>query len=73
MSPGEEVTLCYKDNGIGFPDGFEPLKATSLGLKMVHNLVRKQLLGTLEFIAVQGMRAVITFKKTAIRKTGEGR
>ncbi len=40
MSPGEEATLCYKDNGIGFPDGFEPLKATSLGLKMVQNLVR---------------------------------
>jgi PAS domain S-box-containing protein len=63
MSPGEEATLCYKDNGIGFPSGFDPMKATSLGLKVVHNLVRKQLLGTLKFIAVQGMRAVITFKK----------
>jgi PAS domain S-box-containing protein len=68
MSPGEEATLCYKDNGIGFPYGFDPMKATSLGLKMVHILVKKQLLGTLEFIAVQGMRAVITFTKPVFVK-----
>jgi len=68
MSPGDEVTLCYKDNGIGFPDGFDPMKATSLGLRVVHNLVKKQLLGTLEFIAVQGMRAVITFIRPAAVK-----
>jgi two-component sensor histidine kinase len=68
MSPGDEVTLCYKDNGIGFPDGFDPMKATSLGLRVVHNLVKKQLLGTLEFIAVQGMRAVITFIRPALVK-----
>lgn len=64
LSPGDEVTLSYHDNGIGFPEGFDPTKASSLGLKLVQNLVRKQLLGKLEFKPAPGVGIVIRFKKT---------
>jgi PAS domain S-box-containing protein len=68
VSPENEVTLHYYDNGIGFPDGFDPVNASSLGLKLVNNLVKRQLLGKLEFKAAPGVWAEIRFKKTLIER-----
>ena len=72
LAPGGEVTMHYRDNGIGFPDGFDPAKAPSLGLKLVYNLVRKQLLGKLEFSAAPGVEVMIRFIKTPFEKSEQG-
>lgn len=39
------VVLTFSDSGVGFPDGFEPEKATSLGMRMVKTFVNYQLDG----------------------------
>ncbi|MDE4908480.1 PAS domain S-box protein [Methanogenium marinum] len=42
------AVLTVSDNGVGFPNGFEPEKATSLGIRMVKTFVEYQLDGTYE-------------------------
>lgn len=42
-----ELVLTVRDDGIGFPDGFDPQASTSLGLRLVVDLTR-QLDGTVE-------------------------
>jgi two-component sensor histidine kinase len=44
---GGEITLAVRDDGVGIPEGTEPLRAGSLGLEIVHILTR-QLKGKFE-------------------------
>jgi two-component sensor histidine kinase len=44
----EELTVEVIDNGVGFPEGFNLESTTSLGLLIVRDLVRSQLMGILE-------------------------
>lgn len=53
-------TLDYADNGIGFPEGFNPEKTGSLGMSLIKGLT-KQLEGKLEFVLGNGIHYLITF------------
>ena len=45
---GGMLHLRYSDNGIGFPPDFDISKTSSLGLKLVYNIIYKQLNGKIE-------------------------
>ncbi len=53
------LRLAVLDSGIGLPEGFDPNRATSLGLHLVRALTR-QLRGKLEYDSDQGSRFVLT-------------
>ncbi|HCM25932.1 MAG TPA: hypothetical protein DIC34_05185 [Treponema sp.] len=57
---GGMVTMKVSDDGCGMPDGFDPEKSESLGLKIVSMFVQ-QLNGGFRFEAGKGTTAVITF------------
>ncbi len=43
-----EIDMCFSDNGIGLPKGFDLRNTTSLGLTLVRKLSVKQLRGTID-------------------------
>jgi PAS domain S-box-containing protein len=55
-----DYVLTFADTGVGFPEGFDPAKSTSLGISLIGNLVR-QLNGKMEISSDSGTRYVITF------------
>lgn len=55
-----QLLLVVRDDGIGLPEEFDASKTQSLGLKLVHTLVR-QLRGTLEISSSHGARFSIRF------------
>ena len=62
----EESDNCIvgtvKDNGVGFPEGFNLEKTNTLGLQLVYNLSQR-LRGSLEYQNTQGTQFTIRFKK----------
>jgi PAS domain S-box-containing protein len=64
------ITVVVGDDGVGMPDGFDIDRAEGLGLRLVRNLVREQLMGE---IAVEsgggGTRFVIEF--SALKEEGK--
>jgi PAS domain S-box-containing protein len=56
------VTIKVKDDGIGVPANIDIESADTLGLKLVRNLVRKQLVGNIFFQRDSGTEIVIEFK-----------
>jgi two-component sensor histidine kinase len=60
----EDTTfLLVKDDGDGFPEGFELNKATGIGLKLVKRLVRDQLKGKMSINHDDGMEFRVQFKR----------
>ncbi len=59
--PGGIIELEYKDNGSGIPISVELDAPESLGMKLIVNLARKQLDGTIEFDMTSGFRFLIRF------------
>jgi two-component sensor histidine kinase len=57
-NPG--LILLIRDNGIGLPENFDSKKTKTLGITLVHGLV-KQLRGQLEIDSHQGTQFKITF------------
>lgn len=50
------LTVAVADDGVGLPEGFDPLKSrTSLGMRVINNLAR-QLDGTLVLVPGRGAR-----------------
>ena len=45
---GEETVVVLSDDGIGFPEDRDPFDRKSVGLSLVHDIVTKQLKGTVE-------------------------
>lgn len=56
------LTIMYKDNGVGIPEGFDWRNAPSLGLRLVISLV-EQLSGTIELNRNQGTEFTIIVKE----------
>lgn len=61
VARGGMITLTVRDNGIGVPDGVEPLRVGSLGLEIVRILTR-QLQGKFEFGRGAGIGSGATFR-----------
>jgi two-component sensor histidine kinase len=47
LAENDRVTIRVRDDGIGMDENFDLKETTSLGLKLVRNLVEKQLKGTI--------------------------
>jgi PAS domain S-box-containing protein len=56
-----ELELEVSDNGVGVPEGFNMANTSTLGLKLVTNLVENQLDGKIELDRSQGTTFRITF------------
>jgi PAS domain S-box-containing protein len=57
----ETYTLIIQDNGIGMPEGFNYLEASTLGLQLI-NVLTRQLSGTFQIKSDRGTEAVVTFR-----------
>ncbi|MCG2738797.1 MAG: sensor histidine kinase, partial [Syntrophaceae bacterium] len=57
----QELELVVSDNGVGIPEGLNPINTSTLGLKLVTNLVQDQLDGKIELDRSQGTTFKITF------------
>ena len=64
MEQSSDVTISVKvkDDGIGMPEEIDIHKVETLGLKLVRNLVQKQLRGKLQIERNNGTEIVIEFK-----------
>ncbi|QWR76432.1 histidine kinase dimerization/phosphoacceptor domain -containing protein [Candidatus Magnetomonas plexicatena] len=56
--------LITGDNGVGIPEGFDLSKARSLGMQLVHDLVKRKLKGTIDIDTTNGTTYRMVFKKT---------
>ena len=61
-SDGDELLFRYSDNGVGFPDGYDPATSKSLGVKLIHLLATKQLMGKMELLRGNGCGILLRFK-----------
>ncbi|WAC06095.1 MAG: PAS domain S-box protein [Methanoregula sp.] len=57
-----QLTILFKDNGVGLPEDFDWRTAKSLGLRLVISLV-EQLQGTIELDRTTGMKFTIVVKE----------
>ena len=55
------IELSVGDDGVGFPAGFDPLTATTLGSQTIILLVEHQLQGTIVFDGTEGVRVTARF------------
>ena len=62
------IIMKVKDNGVSIPDEIDIDSAKSLGLKLVKNIVCKQLNGKMEIIRNKGTEFIIEFKSPMERK-----
>ena len=60
MEGEHKVILKVKDSGPGFPEGFNPVEAESLGLQLVYSLV-EQLNGDIQWRRKGGLSAIVQF------------
>jgi two-component sensor histidine kinase len=68
---GEQVELIVRDDGVGLPADIDPETSTSLGLRLVHLLIR-QLQGNLCIDRKHGTAFKILFKVPTPRSTNDG-
>ncbi len=57
------IRIEVADNGCGFPRAINLEEADTLGLKLVRNLIRKQLAGSVKIDSNPGTRVVLEFKE----------
>ncbi len=58
----EDVEISVMDDGVGLPVGFNPEKARTLGMNLVHILVRDQLKGRVSFSREGGTAVTLRFR-----------
>ncbi|MGA1870416.1 MAG: histidine kinase dimerization/phosphoacceptor domain -containing protein [bacterium] len=64
----EDIDLLIRDNGVGAPEGFDLDSGDTLGLQLVVNLIKNQLLGTIETNVNGGLEYRIRFKEPEYKK-----
>ena len=57
--------LCYSDNGVGVPPGFDFRTQETLGLKLIFGIGEQQLQGTVSFENRNGISCIIEFPPTS--------
>ena len=60
-SGARRVRVSVDDDGRGYPQGFDPSKATTMGFRIITSIVEHQLSGTLEWSQDQGTRCILSF------------
>ena len=68
---GEQIVVRVHDNGEALAQDFDLMRDGSLGLRIVHTLVKDDLGGTFELRSNDGVEAIAVFPK--IRLGGETR
>jgi PAS domain S-box-containing protein len=63
LNDNGKYVLIVKDNGIGLPEGFDPLNNRSLGMRLVNALARHQLGGVFDLERSGGTTFRIVFQK----------
>ncbi|MBF0317612.1 MAG: response regulator [Nitrospirae bacterium] len=63
----ENYVLLVGDNGVGIPKDFDPGKSRSLGMQLVHDLVKKKLKGSIEIDTTKGTVYRIVFNKSTTK------
>ncbi|MBI5589669.1 MAG: HAMP domain-containing protein [Deltaproteobacteria bacterium] len=58
----DAVSVRFQDNGVGIPEDMDLPQAKSLGMKLINNLVVKQLKGTLRICRNPGTEIVFGFR-----------
>jgi two-component sensor histidine kinase len=66
------VRMIVKDNGIGLPEGFDPARTKTMGLKLARGLAL-QLGGTLKFASNHGCQVQAEFTRLAAQVKEESR
>ena len=61
-----DIELIVKDNGIGIPFDLDLRSAKTLGMKLIYNLVEKQLDGTIAIDRSSGTLFRIIFKEKSM-------
>ena len=64
----QKLELIVSDNGAGIPEKIDPDNTSTLGIKLVNNLVRDQLGGKIELDRTRGTIFNITFRRTKEEK-----
>jgi len=67
----EQVDLTIQDNGVGFPAELDLDRSETLGLKLMRNLVKDQLQGSIHLKRNRGTTLAIKFKILKEGKNGE--
>ena len=63
---GDQVQILVSDNGEGLPEGFQLSTSSNLGLRIVCNLVERDLRGKFDLLSKAGTRAVVIFAKSVL-------
>lgn len=66
---GTTVQLKIRDNGRGFPDGFNFMKTKTLGLKLIRQLTLGQLKGEIKCKSQKGVEYILYFKNEEKKDT----
>jgi PAS domain S-box-containing protein len=64
----QEMELAVRDTGSGIPEHYNPHKSQSLGLRLVYDLVERQLGGTISLNRERGTEFIIRFKELKYKK-----
>src|SRR5205807_995289 len=68
---GEQAMLEVFDHGEGFPPDFEPLRASNVGLELVHNLTRWDLHGLEQYDNREGGGGRVTVTMPLVETAGQ--
>lgn len=63
---GDQVQINVRDNGKGLPEGFQLSTSSNLGLRIVRNLVERDLRGKFELLSDAGTQAIVIFAKSVL-------
>jgi PAS domain S-box-containing protein len=66
-----ECGITIRDDGVGFPPGFDPDATGSLGLHLIRMLATRQLRGTLAMTDEKGITIYMQFRRTDLPARGD--
>ena len=62
----DEYNLIISDDGCGIPENISPEKSPTLGMKVIYNIVRLQLMGTISLERERGTKWILIWPKKPI-------